>query len=82
MGRRDGAAIRTERIQEIAKIVHSLLASSEDGWIPLSRTLRLLEYKIGLTPRKLMEYLEVPADLEQFTIDQEHDKIKKFKADP
>ena len=79
MVRRDGATTRGERIQTIVKFVLSLLAQSEKDEIPLSRTMASLEYDIGLTPAKIMEYLLVGQKMERFVIDEDHDKIVSMK---
>jgi len=72
---RDGAAIRRGRIQHATKQVLSTLQRN-NGVISLSRTLAVLQYEIGLTRDKLMEYLTIAADAEFFVIDVENDKIK------
>jgi len=72
---RDGAQIRKERIQEITKRVLSYLYK-KDGEIPLSKTLALLEYDIGLRREKIVQYLNIGADVGRFVIDKEKDKIK------
>ena len=79
MVRRDGATTRGERIKEIIKLVLSLLAKSENDEISLSRTVAMLEYEIGLTPAKIMEYLQVGIKTEKFVIDEENDKIISMK---
>jgi hypothetical protein len=75
MARRDGAAIRRDRIQEIAKKIQSLL--HENGEILLSKTLANLQYVTGLSKDKIVEYLRILEDLGQFALDEERDKIKK-----
>lgn len=76
MVRRDGAEIRKERIQEIARVIQRLLHNHSE--ILLSKCLATFQYEFGLTKEKIMEYLEVLEGLGQFTLDKEHDKIKKF----
>jgi hypothetical protein len=75
MPRKDGAAIRKERIQEIA--VSILKALARENPLSLSKTLSSLEYSTGLTKPKLREYLEIMAANDQFCIDVEKDQIKK-----
>ena len=76
MVRRDGAEIRRERIQQIARLIQSSLQKSPE--ISLSKTLATLQYQFGLKKDKLMEYLSILEDLGQFTIDNDGDKIKKI----
>jgi hypothetical protein len=77
MVRRDGAEIRKERIQEIARLVQRLLHSH--GEISFSKTLATFQYEFGLTKEKLTEYLEILEGLGQFILDKEHDKICSIK---
>ena len=74
MVRKDGAAIRKERIQEIARKIHSLL--HQHGELSLSKTVSGLEYEFGLTKDKTMEYLHVLENLDHFILDIKGDKIK------
>lgn len=76
MVRRDGAEVRKERIQEIARSIQSSLHKHSD--ISLSKTLATLQYQFGLKKDKLMEYLGILEDLGQFIIDNEGDKIRKI----
>lgn len=76
MVRRDGAAIRKERIQEIARFIQRSLLNHRE--LSLSKTLATLQYEFGLRSEKTMEYLNILEDLGQFTLDSEGDKIKKI----
>jgi hypothetical protein len=76
MVRRDGAEVRKERIQEIARLIHRSL--HKNGEISFSKTLATLQYEFGLTRDKLQEYIEILEGLGQFVIDKEQDKIKKI----
>jgi len=78
MVRRDGAEIRKERMQEIARIVQRSLANHKE--IELNKTLAAFQYEFGLTKEKLMEYFEIMEGLGQFVLDKEHDKIMKVKV--
>jgi len=75
---RDGAEARKERLRRIARTIQAAL--HKEGDIPLSKTIAVLQYEMGLTKEKIQEYLEVLQDIGQFFLDFEHDKIKK--ADP
>lgn len=79
MVRRDGAAIRKERIQEIARFIQRSLCNH--GGISLSKTIASLEYEFGLTKEKIMEYLSILEALGQFVLDKEHDKIRKVSEE-
>jgi hypothetical protein len=72
---RDGAEARKERLQRIARTVQAAL--HKENKMPLARTVAVLQYDMGLTREKIMEYLGILADLEQFTLDFENDEIKK-----
>jgi len=76
MVRRDGAEIRKERIQEVARFVQRALLNEKE--LSLSRTLAVLQYETGLTKEKLMEYLSILEGLGHFVIDKEHDKIRRI----
>jgi len=75
MVRKDGAAVRKERIQEIA--VSILKALNKENPLSLSKTLASLQYLTGLTKSKLIEYLEIMQENGQFSLDIEKDQIKK-----
>jgi len=79
MVRRDGAAIRKERIQEIARFIQRSLHNKRE--VSLFKTVATLQYEFGLTKDKIMEYLKILEDLGQFIIDVEADKIKKISED-
>ena len=76
MVRRDGAEIRKERMQEVARLIHRTLANEKEA--SLSRTLALLQYEFGLTKEKLMEYLTILESLGHFIVEKEQDKLKKI----
>ena len=76
MVRRDGAAIRQERMAEIAKEIHSRL--NQNAELSLSRTIAMFQYKFGLTKDKILEYLGILQDLGQFEVDSQNDRIQKL----
>jgi hypothetical protein len=76
---RDGAAARKERLQRIARSVQASLHKEIE--IPLSKTIAILQYEMGLTKEKIIEYLEVLRDNEQFALDYESDKILKTNVE-
>jgi len=75
MVRRDGAIVKKERIQEMAKIIQRKLHSENE--IPLSKTVAFFEYHLGLTNPKIIEYLKTLEELGQIVLDIETDKICK-----
>ncbi len=79
MVKRDGATTRAERIQRITRRVCSLLSESENKEIPLSKVIAVLEYEIGLTSEKILEYMHVVEKMERFVIEEENDKIIAMK---
>jgi len=77
MVRRDGAEVRKERIQEIARSIHSLLVKS-NGELSLKQTMAKLEYETGLTPEKISEYVSILENMGQFIVDKERAVIQKI----
>ena len=75
MVRRDGAEVRKERIEKIARAIQAALHSEKE--LQLSKTLAALEYETGLTEESVREYVKLIERLGQITIDWENDKIKK-----
>lgn len=81
MVRMDGAEARKERIEKIARSIQAaLFANKEAGAIPLKKTVAKLSIETGLTQEKLMEYLTLLENDDQFTIDYENDKIRKLSV--
>ena len=76
MVRRDGAEVRKERIQKIARHVAASLHESRNG-IPLGKMVSALAYEFGLTKEKIIEYLHILEDLGRFVLDLENDKIRR-----
>lgn len=77
MVRRDGAEVRKERIQEIARTIHSSLAKS-NGELSLKQTMAKLQYETGLTPEKISEYVSILENMGQFIVDKERAVIQKI----
>ena len=76
MVRRDGAEVRKERIQEIARLIQRSLHAH--GELSQSKTIATIQYEFGLTRDKIQEYIGILEGLGQFVIDKEQDKIKKL----
>ncbi len=72
---RDGAQIRKERIQEITQRIVGLLFKN-GGKLPLNKTIAILEYETGLRQEKIVEYLNIGANVGRYAIDNENDEIK------
>jgi len=76
MVRRDGAEVRKERIQEIARLIQRSLLNH--GEISLSKTVATFQYEFGLTKEKVMEYLSILEGLGQFVVEKEQERIKRI----
>jgi hypothetical protein len=73
---KDGAETRKERIHQIAQSVQAAVFKN-NGEISLKQTVASLSIETGLTEEKVFEYLELLANVGQFTIDVEGDKIRR-----
>jgi hypothetical protein len=81
MTRKDGAEARKERIQKIATgIQASLYKNKDSGYIPFKKTVAMLELETGLTKEKILEYLALLAEADQFEVDFEKDQIRKLSG--
>lgn len=81
MVRKDGAEVRKERIELIARTTQAALFKNKDsGYIRLSKTVAELMLQTGLTKIKIMEYLVILQEAGQFDIDHNDDKIKKAQV--
>jgi hypothetical protein len=77
----DGAEARKERIAKIAAKIQALLYQSKvAGFIPLKKTVAMLELETGLTRYKILEYLSLLQEAGQIEIDPEKDQIRKPSA--
>jgi len=79
MAKRNGAAVRRERMEEIAKTVHRNLQNH--GEIALSKTVAAFAYNSGLTKAKVIEYLNILEELGHFVLDFERDRIRKVNKE-
>lgn len=75
MVKQDGAEMRKQRIQQIARSI--LKALAQENPLSLTKTLATLQYDTGLTKDKLIEYLTIMQKMGQFVIDNEKDTISK-----
>jgi hypothetical protein len=81
MVRKDGAEARKERIAKIATNVQAALYLNKDlGYISLKKTVAKQELETGLTREKIMEYLALLVEADQFEIDHEKDQIRKLSS--
>ena len=76
MVKRDGAAIRKERMQEIARTIQRLLQNHNE--LCFSKTVTTFQYETGLTKEKIAEYFEIMEGLGHFVVEREHDRIRKI----
>jgi hypothetical protein len=81
MVRMDGAEARKARITDIAKTVQAFLyQNKESGEIPLHKVLAQIMINTGLTRDKVLEYLQLHHDADQFELDEKNDKIVRVQA--
>jgi hypothetical protein len=76
MVRKDGAEATKERIQKVAQAIQAGL--HKEGKLSLSKTIASLQYELGLTRERMMEYLDILQKLGQFSIDEDNDRISKM----
>jgi hypothetical protein len=78
MVRKDGAEAKKERMAKIASFIQaSLYQNKEAGFIPLRKTVAILELETGLTRERIHTYLEPLVLAEQIELDEEKDQIRK-----
>jgi hypothetical protein len=78
MGRNDGVEVRKLRIQAVVRrIVASLTADKEKGWISLDTAVADIEYEEGLTEKRIMEYATIGEKRGLYIIDVKNNQIKK-----
>jgi len=75
--RRDGAESRRQRISELARTIQAALTES-GGEIPFAKTVSVYMKNSGLTKERVLEYLEILRDNDEFEIDMKNDKIKRL----
>jgi hypothetical protein len=78
--RMDGAEQRRERYAIIAQAIQAALHQSQDGFIPLKKTITLFKVQMGLTSEKVREYMNDLESLGQFEMDDANDQIRKPKV--
>jgi len=78
MGRNDGVDARKERIQKVNQTVVAMFNNSKNtNEFPLDVTIAGIEYDIGLTQKRIMEYLTIGEKRGLFEIDREKNQIKR-----
>jgi len=78
MVRKDGAETKKERISKIAQYVQASIYQNKDaGFIPLKKTVALLEIETGLTKEKIIDYLALLQEAGQIELDPEKNQIRK-----
>jgi len=78
MVRNDGVDARKGRIQQVIQMVVAMFNNDKDAQdFPLDVTLADIQYEIGLTEPRTMEYLMIGERRGLFVIDVQNNKIKK-----
>jgi hypothetical protein len=78
MVRKDGAETRRERISKIATSIQASLYQNKDlGYVSLNKTVAKQELETGLTREKILEYIALLVEADQFELDHEKDQIRK-----
>jgi hypothetical protein len=81
MVKKDGAETRKERIKTIATSIQAALYQNKDiGYISLKKTVAKLELETGLTREKILEYLTLLVEADQFELDAEKGQIRKVSG--
>lgn len=76
--RNDGVEVRKVRIQTVVQtIVAALNQSNGLGWIPLETTFADIEYEMGLTQKRILEYVTIGEKRGLYLIDLENKQIRK-----
>lgn len=76
----DGADKKKERYTKLARFIHALLNQNKE--IPLTQTVMRFAILEGLSPARVIEYLEdLAATGDQgFEIDRQNDKIRRVQV--
>jgi len=78
--RNDGVEVRKFRIQTVVQtIVAALNQNNGIGWIPLEPTFADIEYEMGLTQKRILEYASIGEKRGLYSIDLENKQIKKLE---
>jgi len=71
--RNDGADAKRERLESIASYLHAefyrMKNQGQAREVPLNKAISKIEYKLGLSKKRIMEYLRVIEDDGQIKID-------------
>lgn len=78
--RNDGADAKTERLKWIAAYFHAehykQKNASEPQAVPLTKAIPHIEYNLGLSKKRIMEYLEIIESAGQIKIDKDNGLVK------
>jgi len=81
MPRNDGVETRKQRVQEVnQKVMGFLYENKERGRIPLDKIVADLQYEVGLTPKRIMEYLAIGEVRGLFVIDVKNNEIRNVES--
>mgnify|MGYP001080623670 CR=1 FL=1 len=81
MGRNDAVEVRKERIMKVNEMIMAMLTADKgkDG-IPLDMAIAEMEYNIGLTEKRIMEYAIIGEKRGRFSIDVKNNRIRKAES--
>ena len=78
MGRNDGVDARRERIQKVIHTIVAMLNNEKDkNEFPLDVTIANIEYEMGLTEKRTLDYASIGEKRGLFVIDRKENKIKR-----
>ena len=79
--RNDGVEVRKVRIQTVVQtLVAALNQNNGLGWIPLESTFADIEYEMGLTPKRILEYASIGEKRGLYVIDLKNKQIRKVEG--
>ena len=79
--RNDGVEVRKVRIQTVVQtIVAALNQNNGLDWIPLETTIADIEYEVGLTKKRILEYASIGEKRGLYIVDVENNQIKKSSS--
>lgn len=80
MVRNDGADAKTERLKTIAAYFHAehhkQKSAGDPQAVPLAKAIPYIEYNLGLSKKRIMEYLEIIENAGQIKIDKDNGLVK------
>jgi hypothetical protein len=81
MKRNDGVDARLQRIRRVNEAIVAMLNKNKDKKeFPLDVTVADIEYELGLTEKRILEYASIGEKRGLFVIDQKENKIKRIES--